>query len=338
MPAVSLHPAEPGSLQGRRRLILRCFLSPGDVVMLTAAVRDLHLTNPGMFLTDVRTTCPALWENSPYVTPLREDDPGVEVVDCQYPLIHASNDVPLHFIHGYRMHLERVLGVPIAPTKFGGDIHISRQEAAWMSQVEEQVGVGARFWLLVSGGKFDYTAKWWHPDRYQRVVDALRDEVRFVHIGAAEHYHPELRGVLDLRGKTDLRQLVRLVYHADGVFCGVTLLMHLAAAIPSPPGRPRRRACVVIAGGREPSHWEAYPHHQFLHSCGALPCCENGGCWKSRVRPLGDGSRLDRPENLCVDVVSGFPRCMDLITAEEVVAKIRLYLHDSRRLSANASQ
>ena len=37
--------------------------------------------------------------------------------------------------------------------------------------------------------------------------------------------------VLDLRGKTDLRQLIRLVYHAQGVLCPVTLAMHLAAAV-----------------------------------------------------------------------------------------------------------
>ena len=48
-----------------RRLILRNFQSPGDIVMLTAAVRDLHLTYPGEFVTDVRTSCPELWESNP---------------------------------------------------------------------------------------------------------------------------------------------------------------------------------------------------------------------------------------------------------------------------------
>ena len=56
-----------------RRLILRNFQSPGDIVMLTAAVRDLHRSNPGQFVTDVRTPCPQLWENNPHLTPLKED-------------------------------------------------------------------------------------------------------------------------------------------------------------------------------------------------------------------------------------------------------------------------
>ena len=48
-----------------RKLILTCSLSPGDIVMLTAAVRDLHQTYPNEFVTDVRTPCPAIWENNP---------------------------------------------------------------------------------------------------------------------------------------------------------------------------------------------------------------------------------------------------------------------------------
>ena len=37
-----------------RRLILRSFQSPGDVLMLTAAVRDLQLAHPGKFQLAVR--------------------------------------------------------------------------------------------------------------------------------------------------------------------------------------------------------------------------------------------------------------------------------------------
>ena len=140
--------------------------------------------------------------------------------------------------------------------------------------------------------------------------------------------------MLDFRGKTKLRQLVRLVYHAQGIVCPVTLLMHLAAAIEVKGGKPKNRPCVVVNGGREPVHWEAYPHHQFVHTIGALPCCEHGGCWKSRTVPLGDGDKKD--ESLCVSVLpadlaadrSGpLPRCMDMISAEEVARRVELYFH-----------
>jgi hypothetical protein len=82
----------------------------------------------------------------------------------------------------------------------------------------------------------------------------------------------------------------------------------------------------VIAGGREPVHWEAYPTHQFIHTVGLLPCCSHGGCWRSRTVPRGDGSEHDHPRRLCVDVVNNLPRCMDMITAEEVIRRIEMYL------------
>lgn len=63
-----------------RRLILKSFQSPGDVVMLTAAVRDLHLAHPGKFQTDVRTSAEALWQHNPYLVPLKEGEQGVESI------------------------------------------------------------------------------------------------------------------------------------------------------------------------------------------------------------------------------------------------------------------
>ena len=52
--------------------------------MLTAAVRDLHKCHPGQFLTDVRTPCPALWENNPHLTKLDEQE--AEVIECHLPV------------------------------------------------------------------------------------------------------------------------------------------------------------------------------------------------------------------------------------------------------------
>ncbi len=293
--------------------------------MLTAAVRDLHRCYPNQFLTDVRTPCPALWENNPYRTRLDETDPEVELIECDYPLFHRSNELPVHFLYGFIEFLNEKLGLHIKPTAYKGDIYISDQEKRWWSQVQENIGQDMPFWIIVAGGKTDCTLKWWDISRYQQVVDHFHDKILFVQVGENGHHHPPLRDVLDLRGKTDLRQLVRLMYHAQGVLCPITLSMHLAAAVEVKGGRPRNRPCVVIAGGREPPHWEAYPHHQFLHTVGALPCCEQGGCWRSRAVPLGDGDWRDKPEALCVDTVGNLPRCLHMITAETVIQRIESY-------------
>jgi hypothetical protein len=247
---------------------------------LTAVVRDLHLTYPGEFLTDVRTPFPDLWENNPYLTSLEETNSLVQLVDCDYPLIHQSNTLPYHFIHAFRHFLNERLDLHIRPHAFKADIHLAAEEKQWLSQVDEITGMPhTRFWIIVAGGKTDFTAKWWDPERFQQVVDHFADRVLFVQCGTdySDHRHHRLRGVIDLVGKTDLRQMVRLMHHAEGVVCPVTMFMHLAAAVETRPGRPRNRPCVVVAGGREPAQWEAYPHHRFLSLKDCAHCQKNLG-------------------------------------------------------------
>ena len=311
-----------------KRLILRSFQSPGDVVMLTAAVRDLHAAFPGRFQTDVRTSADAVWQHNPHLVPIRQGQRHAKILNMHYPLIHQSNQRPYHFIHGYVQYLEEKLGLPIPVTKCHGDIYLSPEEKQSPPPCAE-LGIGDNFWIVVAGGKYDFTAKWWNPAGYQEVVDRLRGRIHFVQCGQQHHWHPRLNGVTDLVGKTTLRQLIRLVYHADGVLCPVTLAMHLAAAVPTKPGKPKNRAAVVIAGGREPAHWEAYSHHQFISTNGALPCCDDGGCWKSRCQLVGDGDEKDR-DNLCenrVQVAAGLwiAKCMRIISPQDVVRRIEMY-------------
>ncbi|SPE62495.1 conserved hypothetical protein [Verrucomicrobia bacterium] len=309
-----------------QNFILRCRLSLGDIVLLTAAVRDLQLHFPASYRIDVRTCFPDLWTHNPHLTPLGEYDPGVKVLDCVLPLIDQSHTAACHSIHGFLDFLNQYLGAHMKPTAFHGDIHLSRREKARPSRVENLAGADVPFWLISAGGKYDCTIKWWETSRYQEVVDHFRGHIQFVQVGDAAHYHPKLRGVIDLRGRTSVRELILLVHHAEGVLCGVTSLMHLAAAVPVRRGRHPVRPCVVVAGGRESPHWEAYPGHQFIHTVGALPCCAQGGCWRSRTLPLGDGDERDGPEQLCLDVRAGLPRCMDLITSAEVIRRIESYV------------
>ena len=85
----------------------------------------------------------------------------------------------------------------------------------------------------------------------------------------------------------------------------------------------------MVAGGREPAHWEAYPNHQFISTNGMLPCCAQGGCWRSRCQPVGDGDPKDK-HNVCEQPVHVredlcIPRCMDMITPDDVIRRIELY-------------
>ena len=307
---------------------------PGDLLMLTAAIRDLHYSHPGKYLTNVITEHDHIWENNPYIFPLQETSRGAVVTEVHYPLIHQSCQGQYHFIHGFRKEIEKRLKINIEPTFFHGDIHLSDQEKSWMSQIEE-MGIEDKFWIIVAGGKKDYTCKWWDPDNYQMVVNHFKNKITFVQVGHESDWHPKLDNVIDMIGKTDLRQLIRLIYHSVGVLCPVTFAMHAAAAIPTRHVPPLNRACVVVAGGREPTHWEAYPYHRYLSAVGTMVCCDNGGCWHSRCQRVGDDDRKDK-KDLCEFPVEispkkfdnkqlFIPKCMNDISVDDVIRAIESY-------------
>jgi ADP-heptose:LPS heptosyltransferase len=184
------------------------------------------------------------------------------------------------------------------------------------------------FWLVCSGGKKDFTNKLWGQYNYQQVLN-IAVGVKFVQVGGSEDDHPPLHYAENLVGRTTLRQLFDLCRRARGVLCGVSLLMHVAAALDKP--------AIVIAGGREPVAWNAYPRQQYLHTVGMLPCSSPQGdvgqaCWRSRVVPLGDDTVMDR--DTCQYPVNGtptrltrqtMPRCMSMIQPIEVAELLRRY-------------
>lgn len=294
-------------------------LSPGDVLTMTAAVYSLHVSYPGRFLTDVRTPAREIWLHNPHITPLDENDPEVRLIDMHYPSINRSNQEPVSFIAGYTEYLGEQLGLPLRCRINRPVLYLSEQELQWISQIQEIMpeNRGRPFWLLVAGTKSDYTCKQWPVEHYQEVVDRTRGWIQWVQIGAREHDHPPLRGVIDLRGRTDHRQLIRLAYHASGGLGPSTYLQHLMAAW--------QRPYILLLGGREPVQWQQYPMQVTLHTVGQLPCCAGGACWKSRVVPLPDGS--DKNRSLCQRPVLGwtkpFPECMGKISPEEVVLVLR---------------
>ena len=140
-----------------RRLVLRCWYSLGDIVLLTAAVRELHRAHPRQFLTDVRTPFDGLWLHNPWITPVRDDEG--ETVECDYALLDESNRAPWHAIHGFIEQLNRRLDLRIRPAEFRGDIHLHPLERAWMPQVVEHLGFDVPYWIIAAGGKTDCTIK-----------------------------------------------------------------------------------------------------------------------------------------------------------------------------------
>lgn len=314
-----------------RKLILQNFQSPGDIIMMSYAIKALHEQYPEQYLTDVRTPCKEIFEGNPYVTPLDPKDPDVKILKMDYPNIHKSNQNAVQFVNAFIDDLANKLEIKLDPIQWDGAIWIRDEEKQWWSQIHEILGYDPPFWIINAGHKWDYTAKAWDFERYQKIVDTFPD-LWFVQVGLKEHNHPPLKGenLINLIGKTDTRQMIRLVWHSYGVITPISFPMHLAYAVPPHPRYNRKsRACIVIAGGREPNHWQAAANQQFVHTCGMLDCCDYGGSWKSRVVPINDGDKKDK--DLCLHPVKlktgqCIAKCMDMITAEEICLLVKKYM------------
>jgi hypothetical protein len=350
-----------------RKVLFVNYDSLTDALMLTAAVRDLQIHSHGGYQVDVHTLGMPIWDYNPHVSRLdwrsvpwdgeselgaheygfaeRQTkivcyDTEIQVVVCSKRGHFAASERlkninSYHQIHAFGHDIATKLGLtaPLPIGELRGVITISDIERAWISQVEEANNLN-NFWIIVTGGPHTKSAKWWDIQRYQRIVDEFKGKITFVQCGLEGDHHPRLKGVLDFVGKTDLRQLIRLMYHSAGYVGAPGFLMHLAAATPvrsfERNGRPRpnARAAVVISGGQEPYQWFAYEGHHVLHVNGTLPCCEVGGCAKTRCEV---SHRLERyPEQLCempVQVGRGvvIPKCLDMITARMVIDRIKLH-------------
>ena len=309
------------------RIFLKQTQSPGDILMLTAAVRDLKKSHPD-FLINCRTSAQQIWENNPFLDKSVTQQNADKIITCHYPLIHQSTKGAYHFIHGFRLYLEEQLNIKIPSGDFCVDVHLSEEEKN--DDYINNIVDNKPFWIVDAGYKQDFTNKMWQFNRFQEVINRTCDKIRWIQIGSSQHNHKALDNVINLIGKTSHRQFINLMWRASGVLTPVSYPMHLAT-MQWKDHPNEKRPCVVIAGSREPSVWEQYTCHQYIHNCGVLDCSKKGSCWKSRVQRLNDGSNQDN--SICLHPVltsSGqtIPKCMDMISVDQVVRRIMLYVEN----------
>lgn len=316
------------------KLILKNTQSLGDITMLCYALNSLHRSYKNKYVTDVITPFPDLFLNNPFITKLDKNDPEVNLLEIGYPTIHMSNEYPVSFTTAFTTELSRLIGFPIFPTRYRDCIFLSKEEQSAPSPVFNFLNREVPYWVIAPGHKTDYTCKTWSFKRWQELIDSHSD-VWFVQIGlnTKGHVQPELKGknLINLVNQTSVRQLINLIYNSYGVIGLVSAPMHLSYAVPPNPKFGRLlRGNIVIAGGRESQNWEIGPSTQFLHTLGMLSCCAHGGCWKSRVVPLNDGEE-QHDKSLCrmpLQMTDGqhIPKCMDLISVEDVSRKLDIYM------------
>ena len=304
------------------KLVLAHHRAPGDSLVLSAAIRSLHIQYPGEYVVGLDVTAGGeLYLNNPDVCDV--DRAGAQFAEIEYGLINQSNQVPVTFMAAFAADLSRIIGRPLSLNTNRPHIVLSDQEKQWKSRVEEILGQKTPYALINAGHKRDYTVKGWGHSNYQRLVDKTRDRIQWVQVGTSNEVHKPLDGVINQIDKTTIRELIRLAYHADFAVGPTTLLQHVCAALQKP--------YVAILSGMEPLAWSSPYHTQIsLSAHGRLPCCRDGACWKARVAPLGDNAVSDAPGKLCeLPIYNGaetIPSCMAMITVDRVVEAVEQLL------------
>lgn len=220
---------------------------------------------------------PGVWAANPYIEDF-EGEPDIKLkigtgIGCK-----QSNSSGAHITEAFRKIIMIKTGFDFPQGELVPDLHLSEHEMRMPRMID------GRYWVICIGKRPPFTSKFWPPERWQSVVSAF-PHITFVQVGHSDHGQPELRGpnVINMIGKTQdertgIRDLFRLVYHADGCGSLISSLMHIAAGFHKP--------CVVVAGAREPARFEQYPFHRYLHNQGTQLC--DGVTPGDKIRDLSE--------------------------------------------------
>jgi hypothetical protein len=124
------------------------------------------------------------------------------------------------------------------------------------------------------GAKLAMRNKQWFPERFQEVIDSFKWKVKFVQIGSTND--PLLNGVVDFRGKTNIRESASILANSLLFVGNAGFLMHLARAVECPS--------VIVYGGREAPWQSGYSCNINLYSdIACSPCWQWNRCDYDRI-------------------------------------------------------
>ena len=235
----------------------------GDVLLCTPALRELKRVNPSCEVT-FYTNFPGLLMGLPFIGAVR----GFDERPRDYVHLGYYDSVPP------RRHLAEMIGDnlglqvrDVRPSCAVNPEIVSRFLAEWRDMRRPRIIVSRR------AGPWTPNKDW--PDEYWGdLLDRLTARFSVIEIGASAQGRVVQPGdhYLDLRGKTELEELVGAIGAADLHVGPVSGPVHIAAALGTP--------AVVIYGGYEHPVCSGYPGNINLYS--PVRCAP---CWLSSPCP-----------------------------------------------------
>jgi ADP-heptose:LPS heptosyltransferase len=298
----------------------------GDTVAATPLVRDL-ISGYSTAVAVVGAEAAAVFENFPGVVP--PETAGLADVTLDYAPAYdrAHAGRAAKYLYAAHEAFEAATGVAVDRGPDRPVVHLSAAE-----RVPPRAG---RYWVVASGVKPDVPVKQWPHAHFAALVAAVPEvdwvQVGLLHDGRFTHHQRHVPGAVNMLGRTAVRDLIRLIAHAAGVVCHLSLPFMVARAVGTP--------CVVLAGNREPAwfHTPTSPPDltvAYLEAAGrGLPCATRYGCNVRVANPPAGAP----PGWACAAPVEdpagglGWAKCMDVITPAEAAGHVR-------RLNAGAGR
>ncbi len=261
-------PVPAGTDLDAPKVLIHFGQSPGDDLLCTTIFRELAIRGVGIHW--MMTYFPDLFVNNPDVAAIVSRD---EILVKTAQQFGARFVLPVYAKHDW----ENDLGDPVpqahilavmcemagitGPVSLRPYLNLSPLESGFGRFAHDQIAIHT----TGAAAKFPMKNKEWSVDRFQQVVDALKRDCKFVQLGSASD--PPLSGVVDLRGKTSIRQSAAVLQNSS-IFIGlVGFLMHLARAVDT--------RSVVVYGGRELPTQSGYSCNENITHL--LPCSP---CWQ----------------------------------------------------------
>lgn len=282
----------------------------GDVVAMTAAIRDLKLAYPYLDVT-ILSNYNDVFLNNPYARSVNsfvkidDEDSEFYIIDFRAPFFDYLQYSYPHFLGGFHKSVIYETGLTYNSSSLLPDLHVTTKE---LDDIRKKFELKKPYWIINAGHRksvltdVDGTMKWWGVRNYQEVVNSLKHKMRFVQIGGKSDTHTQLENATSLIGQTNLRELICLIYDSNGTIGPISGHMHIAAAF----GKPS----VVIGGGFEDFMLTKYPKQRNIHSIGLLPCCRSSGCWTCHAAVACD----NRVDGLC--------KCMFIIKPSQIISDL----------------
>lgn len=285
----------------------------GDSLALSCAVANLKKVCPGVGVV-YSGVHPEVFANSPDVSLKGQVDAAFKVVYTDFGASHFGA-VKWSLCEGFTRSLGGWLGMDIPFDIKVPVLYLSDEEKARYAK-EPYAGC-----VVLNSNIQPYCLTKGYP--WWREVVRLLPGATFVLIGSGnpnEHRMDAagLANVVDLRGRTTLRDLMALVSVCGCVLSPASAVVHIAAAL----GRPS----VVVIGARESRRFTDYPGALHVHSrcvCGGDTWSGSCGCTRFKFSDA-------RAELVCPRPVPyrgwSYPACMLSIAPESVVSAVESQL------------